>query len=75
MRQVKQNYYENLNVKVISDNKTFWKNMKPLFPDKIPTNSKMTIMEDKEIVSDNRKHAELMDTFFSDSIVKLELDR
>ena len=41
----------------------------------LPTNSKITLMEDKEIVSDNRKCAELMNTFFSDSIVKLEIDR
>ena len=75
LRQVKQNYYENLNVKVISDNKIFWKNIKPLFSDKNPTNSKITLIEDKEIVSDNRKCAEPLNTFFSDSIVKLKIDR
>ena len=56
LRKVKQNYYENLNVKVISDNKTFWKNIKPLFSDKNPT--KITLREDKEIISDNRKCTE-----------------
>ena len=33
---------------------------------------RITLMEDKEIVSDNRK---CMNTFFIDSIVKLEIDR
>ena len=74
LRKVKQNYYENLNVKVINDNITFWKTIKPLFSDKNPTNSKITLMEDKEIVSDNGKYAELMNTLFSDFIVKLEID-
>ena len=31
LRNTKSCYYENLNVKIIQDNKKFWKHVKPLF--------------------------------------------
>ena len=34
LRKSKRNYYSNLNVKDITDNKKFWKTIKPLFSDK-----------------------------------------
>ena len=42
LRKTKKSYYENLNVTLITDNKTFWKYIKPLFSDKSPTNSNIT---------------------------------
>ena len=38
-RKTKKSYYENLNMTLISDNKTFWEYIKPLFSDKSPSNS------------------------------------
>ena len=70
LRKIKQNYYKNLNVEVINDNKTFWKNIKPLFSDKTPINNKITLIEDNDIISDDRKCAELMNMFFSESILQ-----
>ena len=57
-----------------SDNKRFWKNIKPLFSDKTPINNKITLIEDNDI-SDDRKCAKLMNTFFSESILQYEIDR
>ena len=34
LRKVKKNYYANLNLKCITDNKKFWNTVKPFFSDK-----------------------------------------
>ena len=34
LRQTKEKYYNNINIKKVSDNKTFWKSVKPLFSKK-----------------------------------------
>ena len=41
----KKNFFSNINTNDITDNKTFWKTVKPLFTDKIKTKSKITLME------------------------------
>ena len=50
LREAKNNYYENLNIKVITDNKRFWKHIKPFFTDKNPSNNNIILNEDSEIV-------------------------
>ena len=34
LKREKRNYYSNLDIKVLDDNKTFWQSIKPLFPNK-----------------------------------------
>ena len=34
LRQTKEKYFNNINVKKVSDNKTFWKSVKPFFSNK-----------------------------------------
>ena len=43
LREIKKNIYENLDPKLITDNKKFWKQVKPFFSDKTPNNSKITL--------------------------------
>ena len=43
-----KNYYANLNEKNLSDNKQFWRTVKPLLSDKIKSSKKMTLIEQKE---------------------------
>ena len=35
LKKTKKNYYDSLNEKDVSDNKTFWKTVKPFLSDKI----------------------------------------
>ena len=46
----KKNFFSNINTCDITDNKTFWKTIKPFFTDKIKAKSKITLIE-KEVVS------------------------
>ena len=49
IRREKKNFFSNINTNDITDNKTFWKTVKPFFTDKIKAKSKITLME-KNIV-------------------------
>ena len=44
-RKVKKAYYNNLDVKLIVDNKKFWKAVKPIFSEKHFINYKITLIE------------------------------
>ena len=53
----KQEYFDKLDTKLISDNKTFWNAIKPFFSDKVDKSQKITIIENDEVISDNTKVA------------------
>ena len=75
LRTAKRNYYENLNVNLVTDNKKNWKNVRPFFTEKSQTNTNFTLIEDNEIVSDPKKCAEIMNNFFSEAALNLGIDR
>ena len=50
IRREKKNFFNNISTRDITDNKTFWKTVKPLFTDKIQTKSKITLIE-KQVFS------------------------
>ena len=45
IRREKKNFFNNINTRDITDNKTFSKTVKPLFTDKIQAKSKITLIE------------------------------
>ena len=75
LRETKKIFYENLNPNLISDNKNFWRQVKPFFSDKTSTTSSITLVESNNIISDSDKCAEVMNNFFSDVAIKLDIDR
>ena len=46
LRDTKKCFYENLNPKLICDNKRFWQQVKPFFSDKTTPSSKIILVED-----------------------------
>ena len=75
LRNIKIQFYEHLNPSLISDNKTFWKQVKPFFSDKTPRNSKILLSEGNEIIRNPATCAEIFNNFFSDAVDDLEIDR
>ena len=75
LRDTKRNFYENLDPNTISDNNKFWKQVKPFFSDKTPTNSRFTLSEGDEFTSNTAKCAEIFNNYFSDSVIDLDVDR
>ena len=49
-RKSKREYYSNLDVKNITDNKTFWKTVKPFLSDKVTSTQKITLIDNDKIV-------------------------
>ena len=47
IRREMKNFFNNISTRDITDNKTFWKTVKPSFTDKIQTKSKITLIEKK----------------------------
>ena len=73
LRKTKKDYYANLNVKDIVDNKQFWRTVKPLFSDKTKSNEKITLVEDETVTTQDEQNAELLNIFFSDAVKNLKI--
>ena len=63
-RKEKRYYYNNLDISLVTDNKKFWKTVKPLFSDKLQSKNKIVLIEDETIISNDDEVAETMNEFF-----------
>ena len=73
LRKSKKVYYSNLDEKKVTDNKTFWKTIKPFLSDKIVSREKVTLIEEDEIVESDINTAQILNTFFSNIVSKLKI--
>ena len=65
MRQTKEKYFNNINVKKVTDNKTIRKSVKPFFSNKVLNSNSIWLVEGNEIVSDDGKIATNMNRYFT----------
>ena len=61
LKKTKKNY-SSLNEKDVSDNKTFWKTVKPFLSDRIVSKEQIYLVENDEIISEDSKIAESLVT-------------
>ena len=73
LRKEKKSYFENLDTSCITDNKMFWKIIKPKFSKKCTIKEKITHVKNDEIISDCQRGAELFNRFFANIIKELNL--
>ena len=73
LRREKKKYYEHLDINNITDNKKFWKHMKPFFSEKNTSNKHITLIEGEDVISSDMKVAEIMNTFFATSATNLDI--
>ena len=64
LRKAKNVYYGNLNLKLLTDNRKFWRTVKPLFSDEIQTSAAIILLENNELVNDNRVVANIFNDYF-----------
>ena len=69
----KRNYYNNLNVKDITDNKKFWKTIKPLFSVKTKSAVYITLKDNNKIVDSQNEVANIFNDYFSKIISSLQI--
>ena len=63
-RKEKRNYYNNLDISLVTDNKKFWTTIKPFFSDKSQSQNKIVLTEGERIISNDVEVAETMNEFF-----------
>ena len=68
VRIAKLDYYNKLNHKKVSDNKTFWKTVKPFFTDKGVNHDRILFVEENETISDNNEISEKLNNFSADIV-------
>ena len=73
LKKTKKLYFSNLNPSDVSDNKKFWKTVKPLFNDKVMCTDHITLVENDIIVSDETKVSEIFNEFFGDAVKNLKI--
>ena len=70
-KRERKKYYSNLNLNNITDNKKFWKTVKPLFGDKGGTKAKIVLVEGDKIINDDSEVAQTFNDFFDDAVKSL----
>ena len=75
LRKTKKEYFNSLNIKQVSDNKLFWKSAKPFFNDKGSNSSKITLVEENNIISDEEEIANIMNNYFINVTKTLNLKK
>ena len=65
LRKAKKQYFSNLEPKLLTDNKKFWKSVKPLFSDKITVKEIINLTENGEILSSDTDIADTFNDYFS----------
>ena len=73
LRKAKYNYYQNLDLKNLTDNRKFWKTVKPVFTDKVQVSQSITHIENGEMVTNDLKIAEIFNNYFADITKDLEI--
>ena len=73
LRKTKKDHYANLDEKDVADNKQFWRIIKLLLSDKVKSSDKITLVERGEIINENGKNAEILNTFFSNAAKNLKI--
>ena len=67
-------YYTNVDEKKVSDNKLFWKVIKPSLSDKSCVKEKINFVEKEEILKTDLETAEVLNTFFGNIVKNLEIN-
>ena len=73
VRKTKKLYYSNLDEKKVTDNRSFWKIIKPFLSDRIVSREKVTLIEEDEIVESDINTAQILNTFFSNIVSNLKI--
>ena len=67
-------YFANLDIKKITDNKTFWKTIKPFLSNKSTNSGKILLSENETILTDEETISETFNDFFKKSVEMLQIN-
>ena len=62
--KVQRHFYNQLDISEVTDNKQFWKTVRPFISDKSSSKSRITLIEEGKTMSNKSEVAETLDNFF-----------
>ena len=71
LRRTKKKYFANINISSITDNKKFWKTVKPLFSDKISHKETINLAVNDTVLSDDQVVADTFNNYFNNIVKNL----
>ena len=75
LRKTKKAYYENLDERKVSDNKLFWKTVKPSLSEKFNARERISLSENGKIVKTEKETAEVFNNFFGNIVKNLNISQ
>ena len=75
LRKAKKLYISNLEPKLITDYKKFWKPVKPIFSDKMTVKEIINLTENGEILISDTDIADTFNDYFSNVVQNLNIQR
>ena len=75
LKRSKKDFYNNLNVKIITDNKHFWKTIKSNFTDKILKDERIVLVEDDKVTTGEMDLAKIFKDHFENIVESLHIER
>ena len=73
LRKTKKAYYENLVQRKVSDNKPFWKTVKPSLSEKSNAREGISLSENGKIAKTEKEKAEVFNNFFGNIVKNLNI--
>ena len=73
-KKERKQYFANLSLKNVTDNKKFWQTVKPFFSEKGSLSQRINIIKDNSIVSEDTEVAEILNDFFKNAVSTLEIN-
>ena len=70
-KKERQKFYSQLDIKNVTDNKLFWKTMKPFLSEKCTLSSKISLVHNNNVISNDQVLADTFNDFFEHAVDNL----
>ena len=74
-KKERRKFYNNLDLNFFTDNKKFWRTVKPFLSDRGIRSKKINLKEGNKIVSEDKEVADILNTYFSGSVDSLDIEK
>ena len=75
LRKSKNNFYNNLNVKRMTDNRKFWQTIKPNCTDQTLKDERITLVEGDKVITKEKDAVKIFKYHFEEIVETLKIDR
>ena len=75
LRKTEKDFFNNLDVDRVTDNKQFWKTVKPCLTDKTLKDKRITLIDNEKVVSDEKELVKIFNEYFSNIVSNLDNQR